>query len=141
MAASIGEHALTRCQVLQNLLILILILIFSRSAGSIFDQQNGEYALQVIVGDFFIQNTVAWDVATLAFSGGADDAGAVPTDRPTIEHQFRKPESRPPEIVSYVFVAAVLAPAAGLLWGFGRCAWRIYRWNPEHRMASGTALG
>jgi hypothetical protein len=85
----------------------------------------GDYTMQVVVGDFFAQNAIVWNVATVAFAPRRDNATGVtaPPPRglqPVIRHSFRDPEPTPVPLLSSAFAAAALAPGVFLLFALAR---------------------
>jgi oligosaccharyltransferase complex subunit delta (ribophorin II) len=91
-------------------------------AKSQFRSQSGEYTVSVVVGDAFIQNPIAWNVAriNLQFEGTPSTAfahsGLAPKSE--IKHKERVAEKRPPTTISLLFTGLTLAPIALLLIGF-----------------------
>eukprot|EP00731_Ephydatia_muelleri_P010701 Em0005g1287a len=86
--------------------------------GNDFGQNSGTYEASLVIGDFSIQNPLQWTMASvvLKFSGTPAEKKANPyAVKPTIEHQFRAPEKRPPATVSTTFTALVGLPLVLLL--------------------------
>jgi len=77
-----------------------------------FYGQSGNYDLQLIVGDAFLQNPFAWTLASLHINflnSSRSDPPSSPFDaRPPILHQFRVPDKRPPRTISMAFTGAVV---------------------------------
>ena len=75
----------------------------------------GKYTMQVVVGDFFANNAIVWDVATVSLRGtnatgialGASPAKA----QPVIKHRFREPEATSVPVLSGAFAATAAAPS------------------------------
>ena len=79
-----------------------------------FSHVSGKYNIELIVGDAVIQNPISWTLAEVQLSfpdsgasGEKQDAYSV---KPEIQHEFRKPEKRPPTTVSNLFTGLVLVP-------------------------------
>lgn len=81
-----------------------------------FDSASGTYTLFLIVGDATLENPILWNVADVVIKFPEEDAPApvqsknLFTPKPDIQHLFREPEKRPPNVVSTTFTALVLAP-------------------------------
>ncbi|KAM4691810.1 dolichyl-diphosphooligosaccharide--protein glycosyltransferase subunit 2 [Rhinophrynus dorsalis] len=81
-----------------------------------FDSASGTYTLYLIVGDATLENPILWNVADVVIKFPEEDAPApvqsknLFTPKPDIQHLFREPEKRPPNVVSNTFTALVLAP-------------------------------
>jgi len=77
-----------------------------------FYGQSGNYDLQLIAGDAFLQNPVSWTFATIHIkypNNSKVDPPSSPFDiKPEIVHQFRVPDIRPPKTISMAFTGAVL---------------------------------
>jgi len=79
--------------------------------------QSGLYEVTLILGDFFIEDPLQWVLGdvNLNVSPGKSKAtnplySIVYGPKPEIIHQFRKPEPRPPRIVSDAFTILTLSP-------------------------------
>jgi len=99
-----------------------------------FDYLSGEYDLELIVGDSFIQNAFIWKICKLVITLPAAPASHVSpriqtrnTPLPEIKHQFRLPEKRPAEVISLAFTALVLSPLLLLFFGLIRVGANINR--------------
>ena len=85
-----------------------------------FGSRNGQYAMELIVGDACISNPIVWTIGNLNLKfndGSKTDQDAKKsykeTDpKPEILHMFRQPESRPPTVVSNTFTILCLCPIA-----------------------------
>nr|DBA27768.1 TPA: hypothetical protein GDO54_008229 [Pyxicephalus adspersus] len=81
-----------------------------------FDSASGTYTLYLIVGDATLENPILWNVADVVIKFPEEDAPTPAqsknlfTPKPDIQHLFREPEKRPPNVVSNTFTALVLAP-------------------------------
>ncbi|KAM3923953.1 dolichyl-diphosphooligosaccharide--protein glycosyltransferase subunit 2 isoform 2-T2 [Leptodactylus fuscus] len=81
-----------------------------------FDSASGTYTLYLIVGDATLENPLLWDVADVVIKFPEEDTPTpiqsknLFTPKPDIQHLFREPEKRPPNVVSNTFTALVLAP-------------------------------
>jgi oligosaccharyltransferase complex subunit delta (ribophorin II) len=86
-----------------------------------FGSASGLYTVSLIVGGATVSNSFEWVLTNvdMKFSGEAATPTASPfVAKPEIAHLFREPEARPPMIISTVFTALVLAPAAVLFLGW-----------------------
>jgi len=90
-----------------------------REAANEFYGQSGDYQLQVIVGDASVKNPTVWTVGTVHINYPSELRTEVPRSPfavlPEIQHQFRKPEKRPPTAISSAFTIAVVAVPALVL--------------------------
>ncbi|KAM4622823.1 dolichyl-diphosphooligosaccharide--protein glycosyltransferase subunit 2 isoform 1-T1 [Discoglossus pictus] len=81
-----------------------------------FDSASGTYTLYLIIGDATLENPILWNVADVVIRFPEEDAPTpiqsknLFTPKPDIQHLFREPEKRPPNVVSNTFTALVLAP-------------------------------
>ncbi|XP_073462625.1 dolichyl-diphosphooligosaccharide--protein glycosyltransferase subunit 2 isoform X1 [Aquarana catesbeiana] len=81
-----------------------------------FDSASGTYTLFLMVGDATLENPILWNMADLVIKFPEEDAPtpmqskSLFTPKPDIQHLFREPEKRPPNVVSTTFTALVLAP-------------------------------
>jgi len=120
-----GHEAVFVAQPNENKIYTVFIDV-EESAKSQFKSQSGEYKLEVVVGDSFIQNPIDWVVSesvSIAFvtststsATSSSQSGLGPL--PEIHHKFREPEKRPPAAVSTLFTALVLSPILFLIIGF-----------------------
>eukprot|EP00735_Rhodelphis_limneticus_P012176 TRINITY_DN537_c0_g1::TRINITY_DN537_c0_g1_i1::g.10409::m.10409 TRINITY_DN537_c0_g1::TRINITY_DN537_c0_g1_i1::g.10409 ORF type:complete len:392 (-),score=116.07,sp/Q5N7W3/RPN2_ORYSJ/32.45/3e-20,Ribophorin_II/PF05817.9/1.1e-43,DUF4131/PF13567.1/4.1,DUF4131/PF13567.1/1.3e+03,DUF4131/PF13567.1/9.3e+03 TRINITY_DN537_c0_g1_i1:387-1517(-) len=101
----------------------------------LLDGLNGEYKLEVIVGDALIDNSATWSLGQVSVSGVTTEktirkSGFEATNGPLplIEHQFRVPEKRAPSTISLAFTLASLAPLALLpiLWGLSGANLKLF---------------
>jgi oligosaccharyltransferase complex subunit delta (ribophorin II) len=82
--------------------------------------ENGNYQIELIVGDPFIQNMISWNFVNVrmnAASGIKRNQAWEEKPLPEIHHVFRTPEKRPPQFVSFAFTLAVCVPLLILLIG------------------------
>jgi len=98
-----------------------VVINIEEEAKDQFKFQSGEYKLEVVVGDSFIQNPVHWIVAksvnlTFLAPEASSRFGSGPL--PEIHHVFRVPEKRPPVFISTAFTFLVLSPLLFLFLGF-----------------------
>lgn len=86
--------------------------------------QGGTFDVTITVGDEAIAEAVVWQVAAVEVRHAANGAAAVPvrsaadmdaSQKPEIHHMFRKPDKRPPAIVSLAFAAIAAAPLGFLV--------------------------
>uniref|UniRef100_A0A8C5WME9 Dolichyl-diphosphooligosaccharide--protein glycosyltransferase subunit 2 n=1 Tax=Leptobrachium leishanense TaxID=445787 RepID=A0A8C5WME9_9ANUR len=81
-----------------------------------FDSASGTYTLYLIVGDATLENPILWNMADLVIKFPEEDSPAAVTSKnlftpkQDIQHLFREPEKRPPNVVSTTFTVLVLAP-------------------------------
>ncbi|XP_068119502.1 dolichyl-diphosphooligosaccharide--protein glycosyltransferase subunit 2 isoform X2 [Hyperolius riggenbachi] len=81
-----------------------------------FDSASGTYTLFLIVGDATLENPILWNMADVLIKFPEEDAPTpmqsknLFTPKQDIQHLFRDPEKRPPNVVSNTFTALVLAP-------------------------------
>ncbi|EDV20480.1 uncharacterized protein TRIADDRAFT_64329 [Trichoplax adhaerens] len=80
-----------------------------------FYSQSGNYSMDVIIGDPTFSNQIYWKVGSLSLKFTTTGAAAPstkipPSSKPEIQHVFRVPEKRPPELVSKAFTLLVLSP-------------------------------
>ncbi|XP_071968206.1 dolichyl-diphosphooligosaccharide--protein glycosyltransferase subunit 2 isoform X1 [Engystomops pustulosus] len=81
-----------------------------------FDSASGTYTLYLMVGDATLENPILWNVADVVIKFPEEDTPTplqsknLFTPKPDIQHLFREPEKRPPNVVSNTFTALVLAP-------------------------------
>jgi len=79
-----------------------------------FYGQSGDYKLDLIVGDAFIQNPITWKLANLNITYSNESKTALPESpfapKQEIAHKFKEPEKRPPLTVSFAFTIAVASP-------------------------------
>jgi len=77
-----------------------------------FYGQSGNYDLQLIIGDAFLQNPSAWTFASLHINFLNSSRSSPPSSpfdpQPPILHQFRVPDKRPPKTISMAFTGAVI---------------------------------
>jgi len=78
---------------------------------------SGSYEVTLILGDFFIEDSVEWalgEVNLQVAAGKPKSAnslyGITYGPKPEIKHQFRTPEPRPPRVFSDAFTILVLSP-------------------------------
>jgi len=92
-----------------------------------FHYQSGDYDVDLIVGDTFLQHPIRWSIGRVTISlPAAPSSYTQPKSQtlydplPVIEHAFRKPEKRPPLVISLAFTGLVLSPFLvlfiGLVW-------------------------
>lgn len=76
---------------------------------------TGDCTMQIVVGDFFANNAVVWDVATISLPGtngtGVARGTSPATPQPVIKHRFRDPEPENAPVLSVAFAAAAVAPS------------------------------
>ncbi|CAH2292182.1 dolichyl-diphosphooligosaccharide--glycosyltransferase subunit 2 isoform X1 [Pelobates cultripes] len=81
-----------------------------------FDSASGTYALYLIIGDATLENPILWNIADLVIKFPEEDIPTpiqsknLFTPKQDIQHLFREPEKRPPNVVSTTFTALVLSP-------------------------------
>ncbi|XP_061583951.1 dolichyl-diphosphooligosaccharide--protein glycosyltransferase subunit 2 isoform X2 [Cololabis saira] len=86
-----------------------------------FDSTSGTYSLYLIVGDATLENPILWNVADVVLKFVDEEAPAVLQSKtlyvpkPEIQHLFREPEKKPPNVVSNTFTGLVLSPLLLLL--------------------------
>uniref|UniRef100_A0A667Z287 Dolichyl-diphosphooligosaccharide--protein glycosyltransferase subunit 2 n=1 Tax=Myripristis murdjan TaxID=586833 RepID=A0A667Z287_9TELE len=74
-----------------------------------FDSISGTYSLYLIVGDATLENPILWNVADVVLKFLDEEAPATVqpktlyVPKPEIQHLFRKPEKKPPTVVSNTF--------------------------------------
>jgi len=88
--------------------------------GNEFYSQSGNYEAELIIGDTFVQNPIAWTFAT--FNINFTKEGEVPRSPfdilPEIHHLFRQADKRPEKQTSMAFTGAILGiPSLILLFG------------------------
>lgn len=75
---------------------------------------SGVYELTMILGDALISNPTKWVLGNVDFTFHPKPPAPEPEVHyeplPEIHHQFRKPEPRPPAVLSNIFCAMVLTP-------------------------------
>ncbi len=80
---------------------------------------GGEYTMRVVMGDFFANNAIVWDVATVSLhstNATGITLGASPASpQPVIKHRFAEPEATTVPILSSAFAAAAVAPTVFLM--------------------------
>ena len=79
--------------------------------------KSGEYVVQVVLGDFFAQNTVVWDVASVKLDprhGDQPAAEPLHGPKPTIAHTFREEPAMPSTMVSTAFTVLAAIPSLWL---------------------------
>lgn len=80
-----------------------------KTKAKLFDSLNGKYELSLIVGDSKIQS-FRWTISDVEIK--FSQPGSPPEDyfarKPDIVHTFRKPEKRPPVVVSNVFCLVII---------------------------------
>lgn len=99
--------------------LLLISLSVEDAMEAKFKNEAGEYALTLMVGDFYAGNSVTWALGTVTLTFPETAVAAEPAVElfgpwPTLEHTFQTPDSRAPSIVSTLFTLAVLAPFAWL---------------------------
>jgi oligosaccharyltransferase complex subunit delta (ribophorin II) len=89
------------------------------AAADSFHSLGGKYQLDLIVGDAGIENPFSWKVCSISLTFAETALPSAPKEKfsvqPEIHHIFRKPEPRPPRIITVVFTALVVAPVLLLL--------------------------
>ncbi|KAM6927884.1 dolichyl-diphosphooligosaccharide--protein glycosyltransferase subunit 2 [Xenentodon cancila] len=86
-----------------------------------FDSTSGTYSLYLIVGDATLENPILWNVADVVLKFVDEEAPATVQSKtlyvpkPDIQHLFREPEKKPPNVVSNTFTGLVLSPLLLLL--------------------------
>ncbi|ESO85997.1 hypothetical protein LOTGIDRAFT_220939 [Lottia gigantea] len=83
--------------------------------GKDFGFQSGQYGMELIIGDPVIENPISWTMADVKLTFQEGQAKTKPSTnqyskKPEIQHQFNKPEKRPPAVVSLAFSGLVLLP-------------------------------
>ncbi|CAJ0571550.1 unnamed protein product, partial [Mesorhabditis spiculigera] len=85
--------------------------------GADFDGHSGKFHARLIIGDATIKNPIDWNFADIDIATPPTPIGFVKKSEqvffeplPSITHQFRQPEKRPPGIVSDAFTLLCLAP-------------------------------
>ena len=90
-----------------------------RQSSRTLATHSGEYTMQIVVGDFFANNAIVWDVATVSLRGTNATGialGASPAKpQPVIKHRFRDPEATSVPVLSGAFAAATAAPSLFLV--------------------------
>jgi hypothetical protein len=90
-----------------------------RPSSQILAGHGGEYTMRVVMGDFFANNAIVWDVATLSIpdtNATGIALGASPANpQPVVKHQFPEPEATTVPILSSAFAAAAVAPTFFLM--------------------------
>jgi len=90
-----------------------------KALGKQFYGQSGQFEVQLVVGDAFLQNPTLWHLGTLQISFPNETKAEVPKSPfealPEIQHAFRRAEARPPKIISLAFTAAVIGVPVFLL--------------------------
>jgi len=96
-----------------------------RDSAKEFYGQSGNYKLQLIVGDASLASAVLWEVGSVSIAYPKELVVELPRNPfeplPTITHQFRQPDKRPPQTISMAFtIATVGVPALILFIGLIR---------------------
>lgn len=78
---------------------------------------SSSFQLELILGDSVISNPLRWNLGSLDVNLNVRESAKKTTlgPKPEIKHLFRPAEKRPPETVSLLFTALVLAPLLLLL--------------------------
>eukprot|EP01100_Stratorugosa_tubuloviscum_P009132 TRINITY_DN381_c2_g2_i1.p1 TRINITY_DN381_c2_g2~~TRINITY_DN381_c2_g2_i1.p1 ORF type:complete len:701 (+),score=337.30 TRINITY_DN381_c2_g2_i1:74-2176(+) len=85
---------------------------------------NGEYSIELIVGDSILSNSFIWQIGKINLEIAENNNNAaqlgissrpVFAPLPEIRHIFRNPDKRPTEMISFVFTSLVVALPFGLL--------------------------
>jgi oligosaccharyltransferase complex subunit delta (ribophorin II) len=125
-----GLEATFAAQLISDKYSLILNM---RDAGSKLLYRSGDYKVELIVGDAFIDNSFVRDlgVAVLSFppSSQLPIVENVYVAKPEIAHKFREPEPRPSKTTSFAFTCLVLSPCAILVLGVSHDVSFIFIWN------------
>ncbi|XP_029636206.1 dolichyl-diphosphooligosaccharide--protein glycosyltransferase subunit 2 [Octopus sinensis] len=94
------------------------------SGAKDFGSLSGRYSMELIIGDAVIENPFSWYLADTVLTFPEATAPSKPavnqySPKPTINHEFKRPEKRPPKLVSFIFTALVVLPIFILfiLWG------------------------
>lgn len=81
--------------------------------------ENGNFEMELILGDALITNPVRWNLGNIEINLGShltkESPKALRGPKPDIEHLFRPAEKRPPEAVSLFFTGITAAPFLILL--------------------------
>ncbi|GAB1602914.1 dolichyl-diphosphooligosaccharide--protein glycosyltransferase subunit 2-like [Argonauta hians] len=94
------------------------------SGAKDFGSLSGRYSMELIIGDAVIENPFSWYLADTDLTFPESNVPPKQTvnqyaPKPVIKHEFKRPEKRPPKLVSFVFTALVALPLLILfiLWG------------------------
>ncbi|XP_002736461.1 dolichyl-diphosphooligosaccharide--protein glycosyltransferase subunit 2-like [Saccoglossus kowalevskii] len=89
----------------------------AESAKEHFNSLSGKYTMSMIIGDAVVQNPFVWVVADLQLkfpeTADGDNKQEVVNQyakKPEIQHEFNKPEKRPPLMLSNFFAALCVLP-------------------------------
>jgi len=91
-----------------------------------FKSLSGLYSVSLIIGDATISNPISWNLCDVTLKLGESSeksksaAELLYSQKEEIKHVFRKPEKRPPVLVSQAFTLACILPFIGLL-----VSWKI----------------
>jgi len=81
--------------------------------SKLMSNRSGTYELSLIVGDSYIEKSIAWKCAELdiAFSGKDERKILDPfAKKPVIEHKFRKPEKEAEPFMTDLFCGILISP-------------------------------
>jgi hypothetical protein len=85
----------------------------SKELGRDLLNRNGTYALELIIGDPFISNSLDWKIADAQFTFPAEVAVVPPRSPfavlPEIRHEFRPADARAPWYIAQAFTGVIIA--------------------------------